>query len=88
MKLLHLHTRRSTSKDSKSTVKSTDWVEVDPEWEPGDNNDHAARKVDADDVEGELPDHHDTIILMTDEEDGTLQCLDDDVGNNDDDQIW
>ena len=51
-------TSTTTSKDFWSTVKSTDWVEVDPEWEPGDNNDHAARKVDADDVEGELPDDH------------------------------
>ena len=28
---------------------------INPEREPGDNDDHAAGKVDADDVEGELP---------------------------------
>ena len=33
----------------------TDWVEIDPEGEPGDHDNHAARNVDADDVKGELP---------------------------------
>ena len=37
----------------------TDWVEIDPEGEPGDHDNHAARNVDADDVEGELPDIYD-----------------------------
>ena len=34
----------------------TDRVEIDPEGEPGDHDNHAARDVDADYVEGELPD--------------------------------
>ena len=38
---------------------STDRVEIDPEGEPGDHDNHAARNVDADDVEGELPDIYD-----------------------------
>ena len=29
-------------KSTGNTV-STDWVEVNPEWEPGDDDDHAAR---------------------------------------------
>ena len=34
----------------------TDWVEIYPEGKPGYHDNHAARNVDADDVEGELPD--------------------------------